>query len=154
DIARTFVNQHYHDFLYREGDLQGQDFWTNGISSCGADAQCVRVKRVDTSTAFFLSIEFKETGLLVIRAHKAGFGASKTVPRYNVFLRDQREIGEGFIVGQGDWQNQLNANKRNYLNDFVTRPEFTSQTSFALGAPAATYVDALYANLGATPTTA
>jgi hypothetical protein len=154
DISRTFACQHYHDFLYREGDLQGQDFWTNNIESCGANAQCRQVKRIDTSTAFFLSIEFKETGYLLIRAHKAAFGNSKSVPRYNVFLRDQREIAEGVIVGQGNWQDQLNTNKQNYLNDFVTRSEFTSKPSFAPGAPAATYVDALFANSGATPTTA
>jgi hypothetical protein len=154
DVSRTFVCQHYHDFLYREGDLPGQDFWTNNIESCGSNAQCRQVKRIDTSTAFFLSIEFKETGFLVMRAHKAAFGNNKGTPRYNVFLRDQREIGEGIVVGQGDWQNQLNTNKQNYLNDFVTRAEFTSIASFAPGVSASTYVDALFANAGATPTTA
>ena len=153
DVSRTFVCQHYHDFLYREGDLQGQDFWTNNIESCGSNATCRQVKRIDTSTAFFLSIEFKETGFLVMRAHKAAFGSNKSTPRYAVFLRDQREIGEGIIVGQGDWQNQLNTNKQNYLNDFVTRAEFTSIPSFAPGVSAATYVDALFSNSGATPTT-
>jgi hypothetical protein len=148
------VGQHYHDFLYREGDVPGQDFWTNGIESCGTNAQCRQVKRIDTSTAFFLSIEFKETGFLVMRAHKAAFGSNKSTPRYAVFLRDQREIGEGIIVGQGDWQNQLNTKKQNYLNDFVTRAEFTSIPSFALGVSAATYVDALFTNSGVTPTTA
>jgi hypothetical protein len=154
DISRTFVCQHYHDFLYREGDLPGQDFWTNNIENCGANAQCRQVRRVDTSTSFFLSIEFKETGFFVIRAQKAAFGSDKTVPRYNVFLRDQRQIGEGVIVGQGNWQAQLATNKTNYLTDFVTRPEFTSKPAFAPGVSAATYVDALFANSGVTPTTA
>lgn len=154
DVSRTFAGQHYHDFLYREGDLSGLDFWTNNIESCGANAQCRQVRRVDTSTAFFLSIEFKETGFLVIRAHKAAFGNDKTVPRYPVFLRDQREIGEGIIVGQGNWQAQLAVNKQTYLNDFVTRSEFTSKPSFALGVSAATFVDALFANSGVTPTPA
>ena len=71
-----------------------------------------------------------------------------------MFLRDQREIADGVIVGQGNWQDQLNTNKQNYLVDFVTRPEFTSKPSFAPGVSAATYVDALFANSGATPTTA
>lgn len=154
DLSRTFACQHYHDFLYREGDPTGLDFWTNNVETCGADAQCRQVRRVDTSTSFFLSIEFKETGFLVIRAQKAGFGNDKTVPRYNVFLRDQRQVSEGVIVGQGNWQAQLATNKQNYLNDFVTRSEFTSKPSFALGVPAATYVDALFANSGVTPTMA
>src|SRR6185436_15854766 len=148
----TFACQHYHDFLYREGDTTGLDFWTNNIESCGSNAQCRDVKRVDTSQAFILSIEFRETGYLVIRAHKAAFGSNKSTPRYNTFLRDQRQIGEGFIVGQGDWQSQLNTNRENYLTDFVSRSEFTSVPSFAPGAPAATYVDALFANSGVTPT--
>jgi hypothetical protein len=154
DISRTFVGQHYHDFLYRQSDIPGEDFWTNQIEQCGADSECRRARRVAVSGAFFLSIEFRATGYLVIRAHKAGFGNNKGTPRYNIFLRDQREIGDGVIVGQGNWQAQLDANKQAYLQDFVTRPEFTSQASFAQGVAAATYVDALFANSGATPTSA
>jgi hypothetical protein len=154
DLSRTFVGQHYHDFLYRQSDASGEDFWTNQIEACGTDTECRRAKRVTVSGAFFLSIEFRQTGYLVIRAHKAGFGNAKSTPRYAVFLRDQREIGDGVIVGQGNWQAQLDANKQAYLQDFVTRSEFTSQASFAQGVAAATYVDALFANTGATPTAA
>src|SRR6185503_4049791 len=131
----------------------GENFWTNIIEQCGADAECRRVKRVAVSSAFFLSIEFRQTGLLVIRAHKSAFGNSKGMPRYDTFLRDQHEIGDGIIVGQGNWQAQLDANKQAYLQDFVMRSEFTSKPSFALGVAAATYVDALFANTGVTPTT-
>ena len=106
------------------------------------------------STAFFLSIEFKETGYLVIRAHKAAFGSAESTPRYLVFLRDQRQIAEGIIVGQGNWQDQLNTNKQKFLEDFVSRPEFTSQASFAPGVAASTYVQKLFDNAGATPTSA
>lgn len=152
DDSRTFVCTHYHDFLYRQADQSGEDFWTNQIESCGANASCRQSKRVNVSQAFFLSIEFKETGYLVIRAHKAAFGATDDVPRYSVFLRDQREIGEGLIVGQGNWQAQLEANKQAYLADFVSRPEFVAQ--FPQGATAAVYVDKLFSNAGVTPTTA
>jgi Calx-beta domain/PKD domain/Fibronectin type III domain len=154
DDSRIFVGTHYHDFLNRQADQSGEDFWTNTIESCGADAPCRQVKRVNASTAFFLSIEFKETGFFVLRAHKSGFGSGKNVPRYTTFLRDQRQITNGVIVGQGNWQQQIDANKQAYLTDFVSRTEFTSQTEFAPGAPAATYVDKLFANNGVTPTTA
>ena len=154
DVSRTFVGEHYHDFLYRQSDVSGEDFWTNQIEQCGADVECRRARRVAVSGAFFLSIEFRQTGYVVIRAHKAGFGSAKSTPRYAVFLRDQREIGDGVIVGQGNWQAQLDANLQAYLQDFVTRTEFTSQPPFAIGVPAATYVDALFANSGATPTAA
>src|SRR5205085_5702987 len=152
DDSRTFVCTHYHDFLYRQSDQSGEDFWTNQIESCGNNASCRQTKRVNVSQAFFLSIEFKETGFLVIRAHKAAFGFADNVPRYAVFLRDQREISNGVIVGQGNWQAQLEANKQAYLADFVSRPEFVAQ--FPQGATAASYVDTLFSNSGATPTTA
>jgi hypothetical protein len=64
DISRTFAGQHYHDFLYRQSDASGEDFWTNNIESCGAERAMPASQAVDTSTAFFLSIEFKETGFL------------------------------------------------------------------------------------------
>ncbi|HXI25898.1 MAG TPA: Calx-beta domain-containing protein [Pyrinomonadaceae bacterium] len=154
DDSRTFVGTHYHDFLNRQADQSGEDFWTNQIEQCGSDAQCRQVKRINVSQAFFLSIEFKETGYLVLRAHKSGFGSGKSIPRYPTFLRDQRQITNGVIVGQGNWQQQLDANKQAYLTDFVSRTEFTSQSEFAQGAPAATYVDKLFSNNGVEPTSA
>src|SRR5256714_6539624 len=62
DDTRTFVRQQYHDFLNREPDESGLNFWVNQIESCGADPQCREVKRINVSAAFFLSIEFQETG--------------------------------------------------------------------------------------------
>jgi sugar lactone lactonase YvrE len=152
DDAGSFVCQHYHDFLDRQGDAAGLAFWTQGITSCGADAKCVQVKRVDTSAAFFLSIEFRETGYFVIRAQKAAFGNAKSTPRYLVFLKEQRQLNEGVIVGQGNWQQQLVTNKQNYLRDLISRPEFVAQ--FPQGMGASVYVDKLFSNAGATPTAA
>ncbi|HEX8335303.1 MAG TPA: Calx-beta domain-containing protein, partial [Pyrinomonadaceae bacterium] len=127
DNPRAFVCQHYHDFLSREPDAAGLQFWTQGIESCGADQQCREVKRIDVSTAFFLSIEFQQTGYFVIRAHKTAFGSAKSTPRYGVFLRDQRQISEGVVVGQPGFQARLDQNRQRYLEDFVTRPEFVAQ---------------------------
>jgi Domain of unknown function (DUF4214) len=67
DESQFFVRQHYLDFLSREPDADGLQFWVQGIESCGADAGCREVKRIDTSAAFFLSIEFQETGFFVYR---------------------------------------------------------------------------------------
>jgi hypothetical protein len=150
DDSRTFVCTHYHDFLYRQSDQSGEDFWTQNIESCGANAQCRVEHRQDVSTAFFLSIEFQQTGYFIIRAHKAAFGSAKSTPRYAVFLRDQRQISNGVIVGQPGFQAQLDANKQSYLEDFVTRSEFVAQ--FPQGMAADAYVDKLFANAGATPT--
>jgi hypothetical protein len=65
DQPDFFVRQHYLDFLNRRADQSGLDFWTNQITSCGSDANCIEVKRINVSAAFFLSIEFQQTGNLV-----------------------------------------------------------------------------------------
>jgi hypothetical protein len=156
DDPRTFACQHYHDFLARDavgsGDQAGLDFWTNQTASCGDDAACLDARRINVSAAFFLSIEFQQTGYLVIRAHKAAFGSDKSNPRYAVFLRDQREISEGVIIGQPGAETRLEQNKQKYFDEFVSRPEFVTQ--FPQGSAAATFVDKLFANAGVTPTTA
>src|SRR5258708_3675497 len=128
DVAGFFVRQHYVDFLNREPDTSGLNFWTNEITQCGADMACTELKRINVSAAFFLSIEFQETGYLVYRVYKSGFGnlsASVPVPvRFNEFLRDTQQIGQGVQVGVGNWQAQLEANKQAYALAFVQRPEF------------------------------
>ena len=150
DDARIFVGTHYHDFLYRQADPTGEDFWTLGLDSCGASAGCLTSRRADVSAAFFLSIEFQRTGYLVIRAHKAAFGNEKFTPRYQVFLGDQRRLAEGLVVGQPGWEQRLAANRRKYLEEFATQTEFAAQ--FPQGQPAADFVDKLFANAGVTPT--
>jgi subtilisin family serine protease len=130
DGSAFFVAQHYRDFLGREPDDSGLNFWTGGIESC-ASAQCVAVKRVDTSAAFFLSIEFQQTGYLVYKMYKAAYGDINppTVPvpvRFAEFQADRALIGQGVIVGQGSWQQQLEANKQAFANAFVARARFTS----------------------------
>jgi hypothetical protein len=149
DRSDFFVRQHYLDFLSREPDAEGLAFWVNGIESCGANAACREVKRVDTSAAFFLSIEFQETGFLVHRLHKAAFGNVPGTPvplRLSDFLRDTQEIGRGFVVGQGDWRAQLEANKLAFLNSFVERAAFVSR--YQTGQTPAQFVAALDANAG------
>jgi len=129
DRADFFVREHYGDFLNREPDTSGFDFWTNEITACNGDPSCIEIKRINVSAAFFLSIEFQETGYLVYRTYKTAFGnlAGKPVPvRLIDFLRDTQEIGRGVQVGIGDWQAQLEANKQAYALEFVQRPEFLS----------------------------
>ncbi|HST50448.1 MAG TPA: matrixin family metalloprotease, partial [Pyrinomonadaceae bacterium] len=130
DDTQFFVAQQYRDSLSREPDTSGLNFWTNDINSCGSDANCVAVHRVNVSAAFFLSIEFQNTGYLVYRFYKAAFGnlPGKPVPvRMQQFFPDTQEIGRGVVVGQGDWQSQLEANKQAYAVEFVRRPEFIAK---------------------------
>ena len=124
-----FVRQHYIDFLNREPDQSGMTFWTNEITVCGADPQCIEVKRINVSAAFFLSTEFQETGYLVYRMYKSGFGNLPGAPvpvNFTNFLRDTQQIGKGVQVGAVNWQTVLENNKQAYALEFVQRPEFVA----------------------------
>ena len=101
DEARFFVEQHYRDFLNREADDAGLQFWTNEITSCGADPQCIEVKRINVSAAFFLSIEFQETGYFVYRMHQAAFNTGERLKRRDL-LPDTQEVGRGVELGSPD----------------------------------------------------
>jgi len=149
DQAGFFVREHYVDFLNREPDASGLSFWTNEITQCGADAACTDLKRINVSGAFFLSIEFQETGYLVYRMYKSGFGNLSGAPvpvRLNEFLRDTQQIGQGVQVGVGDWQAQLEANKQAFALGFVQRPEFL--TAFPGSLTADQFVTQLDTNAG------
>jgi glucose/arabinose dehydrogenase len=148
DGSQFFVRQHYHDFLNREPDASGLSFWTNNIESCGADQQCRAVKRVNTSAAFFLSIEFQQTGYLVHRLYKESFARQ---PRYDEFISDTQEVGRGVVVGQGDWQQQLDANKQAFADEWVQRAAFKSAFDSLSDLD---YVNQLYADAGVAPPTA
>jgi hypothetical protein len=142
DTTAFFVRQHYVDFLSREPDAAGLAFWTGGIDSCGSDAQCREVKRIDTSAAFFLSIEFQETGFLVHRLYRAGFDR---LAHYREFIRDTQEIGRGVVVNSPGWEAQLEANKQAFISEFVARPEFSAAYG---GMSNGQYVDTLNARSG------
>ncbi|MFL6335254.1 MAG: FG-GAP-like repeat-containing protein [Pyrinomonadaceae bacterium] len=151
DESQFFVRQHYHDFLNREPDAAGLNFWTGEIEQCGSNQQCREVKRVNVSAAFFLSIEFQQTGYLVYKTYKAAFNTGEALAQ-KTFLKDTQQIGLGVVVGAPNWEQQLDANKRAYLNAFAQRPEFVAAYPAAL--TAAEFVDRLNANTGGSLTQA
>ena len=157
--ASFFVPIHYLDFLNREPDPSGLNFWLNQITSCGADPQCTEVKRINVSASFYLSIEFQQSGYLVERLYKAAYGdapgtstyqgahqLSVPIVRLNEFLSDTQEIGQGVIVNQGNWQQQLEDNKQSFTSEFVQRLRFTNALPTSL--TPAQYVDKLNTNAG------
>jgi hypothetical protein len=155
DDPQFFVIQHYRDFLNREPDPNGLAFWTNEITSCGTTAQCIQVKRINVSAAFFLSIEFQETGYLVYKFYKVAYGNLPGTPvplRLNEFLPDTQQIGNGVMVGVGDWQAQLETNKQAFASQFVVRTRFTS--AFPNSSTPAEFVDGLFGNAGFVPSAA
>ncbi|HKP48277.1 MAG TPA: Calx-beta domain-containing protein [Pyrinomonadaceae bacterium] len=156
DNASDFVRQQYHDFLNRDADAPGLAFWTNEITSCGSNAACIDLKRQNVSAAFFLSIEFQETGGNVLRLQRLAFGrksneAATRVP-YTQFMRDAQQVGRGVIVGQAGYQTVLEQNKQAYAEQVVSSAAFITRYPLALSAAA--YVDALFAAAGVVPTTA
>jgi hypothetical protein len=130
DEAGFFVRQHYLDFLNREPDPDGLAFWKDQITQCGSDAACIELKRINVSAAFFLSIEFQETGYLVYRVYKSAFGnltspVGAPVPvRFTEFLGDTQQMAQGVQVGIGNWQAQLETNKQAFTLAFVQRGDF------------------------------
>ncbi|HKP47474.1 MAG TPA: TIGR03118 family protein, partial [Pyrinomonadaceae bacterium] len=153
DDATFFVRQHYLDFLNREPDTAGQTFWVNQITSCGADANCIAQKRINVSAAFFLSIEFQETGYLAYLTHRVALGSnasgSPAPILYGDFEREAQALQKGFIFGQPGSDAILEANKVAYFNDFVTRPEFVAKYPSTLSN--ADFVDALLASANFSP---
>lgn len=147
--ADFFVSTHYTDFLSRFPDQSGFAFWTNEITSCGSDTQCIAVKRINVSAAFFLSGEYANTGNHVYKTYKAAFGnlSGKPVPvRRANFLPDTQFIGNGVIVGQQGWEAVLDANKNAYALAFVQRAAFL--TEYPTSMTAQQIVDKLDANAG------
>jgi hypothetical protein len=152
DTTEYFVRQQYLDFLGREPDEAGFNFWVNNIESCGVGQNCRAGARINTSGAFFLSIEFQQTGYLVYRTYQAAYGDIPGAPvpiRLNEFRPDTAEIGNGVVVLQNGWEQQLNNNKQAYAAEFVQRGRFTALYSTTM--TPAEFVDKLFANAGVTP---
>jgi uncharacterized protein (TIGR03118 family) len=153
DDPTFFVREHYLDFLNREPDTAGLNFWVNQITSCGADATCRDIKRINVSAAFFLSIEFQRTGYLAYLTNKASFGplALGSPVFYGQFMRDVQLLQKDFVFGAPGADAQLEANKQAYFAATVARVDFLVHNSHLTPAQ---YVDELFANTGITPTTA
>jgi hypothetical protein len=154
-----FVRQHYLDFLNREPDAGGFNFWTDQLTNCSNPPPAdLTVCRVNVSAAFFQAIEFQEIGFLAYRTYKAAYGDATspnvpgTVPviRLNEFLADSQRIGQNVVVNVGEWQAQLEANKQAYMLEFVLRPRFL--TAFPLTMTSAQFVDQLVSRAGITLT--
>ena len=152
DEAQFFVRQQYLDFLNREPDAAGLAFWTNEIVACGGDVRCIDAKRINVSAAYFLSIEFQQTGYLVYRFYKVAYGNLPGAPvpiRLSEFLPDTKEIGLGVIVNQTGWEQMLEQNKQAFAAEFVQRSRFTS--AYPTSMTPAEFVDTLFTNAGVTP---
>ena len=159
DNTDYFVHQHYVDFLDREPDAEGFDYWANQITSCGATASCIDAKRTNVSAAFLLSSEFQQTAGLVERLYKTAYGdadgtstidgthqISVPIVRLNEFLPDAQQIGQDVVVGQAGWDTVLENNKQSFVAQFLQRSRFTN--AFPTILTPAEFVDKLNQNAG------
>ena len=149
DYEPFFVRQQYRDFLNREPDEPGLAFWTHEMEQCMGDAQCREVRRINVSAAFFLSIEFQNTGYLVYRMYKSSYGSA---PTFDAFTNDARRVGQNVVVGRQGWEQLLESNKRAFAEGWVQRPEFVAD--FPAGMSAQDYVSKLFQRAGVNPTAA
>jgi minor extracellular serine protease Vpr len=145
-----YVRQHYVDFLNREPDAAGLQFWVNQLASCNGDATCIDIKRQNVSAAYFLSREFQETGFYVIRVQRTAFAKVSNDAQKRItlsqFLTDSSAVGAGFVDGQVGADAVLEQNKNNYAQAIVTSSAFVSKYPQTL--TAAQFVDALYQTAG------
>jgi hypothetical protein len=111
--ARFFVRQQYLDFLNREPDAGGFDYWSNLITKCAAtDAKCINAQRVSVSAAFFIEQEFQDTGSFVYRLYKGSLGRQ---PAYAEFTADRSRVIGG---------TNLEASKQTFAENFTQQQEF------------------------------
>jgi len=130
DDATFFVRQHYYDFLSRIPDDGGLAYWSSQISSCGTDTACIDSRRVGVSAAYFIELEFQETGGFVYLFYKSSYG---TRPTYAQFMPDRSRV----VVGS-----DLAAGKAAFANQWVQRPEFIQRYPASLNT-AQSFVDAI-----------
>jgi hypothetical protein len=152
DTTSFFVREHYLDFLNRQPDQAGLDFWTNDIDGCTPKPVCTDAKRINVSAAFFLSIEFQNTGYLAYRVHKAAYGNLPGAPvpiSFGEFPAETQEISRGLVVGQAGWEQLLENNKQAFVAEFVSRPKFLN--TFLTSLTPSQFVDQLFTNAGVVP---
>jgi Tol biopolymer transport system component len=133
DDPQLFVRRHYLDFLNREPDAGGLQYWTSQITMCGADAGCVTRKRAEVSAAFFVEQEFQQTGYFIYRHYAASLCRR---PTFAEFTADRSTL----TVGPN-----LEATKQALTQAFVQRAEFTQ--AYPLFQIAPEFVDALLGNV-------
>ena len=145
-----FVRQQYLDFLSRDGDPGGFNFWVGQISPCQANAQCFHDSTIFVADAFFFEPEFQQTAGFVFRAYRAAFGNTQPFPNpdgsnateanklvdYSKYVADRARV-----VGGAN----LAAAQLAFANEFASRAEFTSR--YPTTQTAAQFVAAILATI-------
>ncbi len=126
DTDLYFVRQHYLDFLNREPDTGGLDYWASRLDDCRGDSSCIHQRRIDVSAAYFMSEEFQATGSFVYRLYEGALGRQIS---YSEFSQDRQAMSN------------MDGSKASLADAFVQRPEFMRKYSSATTAES--FVDLL-----------
>jgi Matrixin/Domain of unknown function (DUF4214) len=128
DDPQFFVRQQYRDFLGREPDSGGLEYWTSQLTQCSSDSACLRARRIDVSAAFFDGEEFQKTGSFVYGLYKSALARP---PTFAEFSKDRSQVVGGENL-DSEWQSLALA--------FVQRPEFIEK--YPAGMSAEEFTDA------------
>lgn len=135
DTPEFFVRQQYLDLLGREPDQEGLDYWSALLRNCRGNGECLSVKRVDVSAAFFMEREFQDSGSYIYDLYAGALGRK---PMFGEYSLDRQQVVGGVT---------LDAAKTAFAGIFVQRAEFTSRYQNAITAES--FVDALMQNVHA-----
>jgi hypothetical protein len=133
DDPQFFVRQQYRDFLNRDPDATGLNYWTSQITQCNGDPVCEHNRRIDVAAAFFISQEFQQSGFFIQGFYKAAFGRR---PAFMEFTTDHNQVVGG---------PNLESSKIAFANAFVERTGFLSRYPGSLDGP--TFINALLATV-------
>jgi thermolysin len=131
DTSTDFVAWHYRDFLLREPDAGGLNWWAGQINQCGSDAACEDGMRVNVSRAFWESGDFQSradvqaSGLLTGNpAHPYDNHQFVRWCYLNYLRREPDSLGWAFWEGQLNGHGDYNAIIRAFLLSAEYRQRF------------------------------
>ena len=133
DTNEYFVRQQYLDFLGREPDQGGFNYWSDQLNHCNAAAACILARRIDVSAAFFVEQEFQQSGSFIYDMYRAALGRQ---PLFVEYLSDRQQV----VAGPN-----LETRKQAFAEQFVERSDFVSQYQANLSGE--TFVDLLLQNI-------
>jgi glucose/arabinose dehydrogenase len=139
DQTSFFVRQHYIDFLNREPEPQGFNDWQNILNNCPAgNTSC---DRIEVSSSFFRSPEFRERGYFPYRFYSVALGRK---PNFSEFMPDLARVS-GFLT-----EAEKEQARQAFIAEFMARTEFTNIYN---GLNDNAYVQRLYETAGVTQVT-
>ena len=118
DDPRFFIKQHYRDFLGRDAESDGLEYWSNQLEQCGEDLACQRTRRVSVAAAFLGEAEFGRKNLFLYQLYRVALGRR---PLFSEFSADRETLASD------------DSEKRQALSEeLVERPEFINRFPLTL----------------------